>query len=142
MAVIGAQCSFCENTGTTETPVWSEIKLARDLTANDSMDQVDVSNRGSLFKLYVPGLRDVSIDIQVLSDSSDTRVAALATSYTTRAAKEYAVLDGKPAGPAKGIRLTGYLYNKTDAQPLADAATTQYTLKPSEAPESLTISGT
>lgn len=139
-AVIGAQCAFCENTGTDETAVWSEVELVRDLTANDTMDQVDVSNRSSLFKLYVPGMRDVSIDLQVLADSSDTRVAALATSYASRTSKEYAILNAKPSGAATGVKLKGYLYNKTEAQPLGDAATIQYTLKPSVAPATLTIS--
>lgn len=142
MAVpIGAECAFCENTGSEESAVWSEIALARDLTMNDSMDQVDVSNRSSMFKLFRPGMRDVSVDIQVLADTADTRVAALITSYEGRSSKTYAVLDSKPSGAAKGVKIPGCLYNKTLAQPLGDAATFQFTLKPSAAPSSLTISG-
>ncbi len=139
MARIGAECALCENTGTDESAVWSEISLAKDVTMNDAMDQVDISNRSTLFKLFRPGMRDVSIDFQTLADAADTRVAALETTYAARTAKTYALLDAKPSGAAKGTKITGYLFNKTLNEPLGEAATLQFTLKPSAAPSSLTI---
>lgn len=72
---------YYDDAGGWETEDWTEIDDVRDLSAPDSFSEADVSRRASGLKQTEPGLRDVSIEFEMVYDPSDGGFAAIQAAY-------------------------------------------------------------
>lgn len=134
MTRIGLECKLYRNTGTYETPVWSEIKNARDVTVPLTKGEADTSRRGSTWKTRKGTLKDASIDFQLIQDDGDAHFAALFQSYVAGTKVDILALNGDIGDDnAEGLRATCEVFNFQDAQALEAAVVYDVSAKPTPA---------
>lgn len=93
--IMGANCVFCLNSGTIETPVWTEMNNVRDLEPSVSFSGVDITARfGGGFKVHEPALADLSFSTEHLYDPADIQLDVLRTSALARILVDVAIMDG------------------------------------------------
>ena len=72
-AVKGVDFVIYVNTGTVESPVWTQVAGQRGATLNRSMDPIDATSKDSQgWMEYLDGLREWSIDFDGLVSEDDT----------------------------------------------------------------------
>lgn len=132
MGKTGHQCKLYYNTGTYGAPVWAELPLTRDLTLQTSKDEADASTRGGGgWKEYLQGLKDITIEFEMLYDPSDTAFAAMQSAYLNNTTVEVWALDGDSSTNGnQGPRFTAMVSGFETSQPLSDAVVTSVTLRP------------
>lgn len=142
---IGLNAKLYRNTASYGTPTWALIGNVQDLTANDSMDEADVSTRGSGgFAEAEPTLRTLELSFGMINKPGDADVAAFLAAYTARSSIDIAVMDGPIAtAGSKGVRARYKIFQFPRAQELRGAQTFDVMLKPcadSNPPADMTIS--
>lgn len=145
MTRLGLNGKLYRNTGTFGSPSWAEVSNVRDLTLSDSMSEADVTRRASGgWRETVVTLREASIDFDMVNVSGDTQLAAIRSAYNSRAAVEFAIMDGDIAvAGSRGIRATCQVVKFELSQELENAQMYSITIKPSPAanpPSELVVS--
>jgi hypothetical protein len=134
---LGFQHRLYRNAGTYESPSWSELTIARDVTPDYSMSEADTSTRASVragWDLSTPVSKAASIEVQMLYKGSDTGYIAFKNAFHSKLPIEVAVVDGDITdGATKGVRMSVGVFNFSEAQPLKDVVVTNMTLKPTNA---------
>lgn len=129
--------------GTWATPTWVEITIAKDVTISKSMDKKEDNCRGGAadtFKKYLPGLIDLSVDLEVCHDTAHATWQAIEDAIENQSIIDVLFLDDDIANSgAEGVRFEGHVFEAENSQPLEDALVDSYTFAPSasstEAPE-------
>jgi len=77
MAKNGSDILLLVNTGTDETPSYEAVGSQRDVTFDESTEEIDVSSKDSRAKRVLPGRYGASISLDALYVPSDAAYAAL-----------------------------------------------------------------
>jgi len=133
---MGYDSALYINTGTYESPTWTEIDLARDVTALDAVDKVDVSTRRTAragFKANDYGLAELGWKSDILvPGAGDTNAAYTALEAARKARTPVDILhveggivtvDSLPA-----TRAVCGVFGGEKGEPLTAASTRSYDL--------------
>jgi len=120
MAQIGADCKCYRNTGTYDTPVWTELKLIKDLTQTLEIGTADVSNRGSGgWRIVIGTLKDGKVQFGMIWEKSDTDFLAIQAAWNSKSLVDLAVMDGDiTTEGTTGLRAEMSVLTFTRAEPL------------------------
>jgi len=77
MAINGADVLLYVNTGTTAVPAYTLVGSQRDVTFDESTDEIDVSNKDSRAKRVLPGRYSASVSLDALYIVDDEAYLAL-----------------------------------------------------------------
>ena len=132
--VLGLNAKLYFNSATYATPTWVEITLAQDVTLNGTLDEADVTTRGSSgFKETVGTLLDAGIEFKMLWKPGDPAFEKIKDAWLGRSAVEILCLDGPEAtAGSEGLRAGMMVTNFTRNEALAEALTVDITLKPTK----------
>ena len=133
---IGYESSLYVNTGTYASPTWTEISLARDVTANKAVDQVDVTTRLTArngFRANDYGLRTLGWSFDMLvpaAGESDTAYDALVDAQNDRTSVDILHVEGGlvSVDGLKATRAVCGVFGGEKGEPLADASTSSFEL--------------
>ncbi len=130
--VLGYNAKLYRNTGTHGSPTWVEMTNVKDLTLNMDLDEADVTTRGNAgWKANVATLLDGSIEFEMVYDPTDASFTAVQTAFFTRAAIEFAAMDGPIATTgSQGLKATCMVKQFSVEEKLAEALTVKVTIKP------------
>lgn len=119
------------NSGTYGSPTWALVTTVIEVTVNLENSQIDASNRNSNYRLSLPALTDISVDLRLHKDKDDTHFLALETAAQTRANIDLLVLDGaQNVAASDGWRIQGFFTSWTETQALEDAIVVDATFVP------------
>lgn len=130
-AKTGLECKLYRNTGTWDIPVWNEIGNVRDLTQSLEKAMADVSTRGATWRRHKSGLKDASIDFQMVWDTDDDDFTAIQEAFLNGTTIELAAMDGDIAvAGAEGFRSDFEVSTFSRPEPLEDAVLVDVTVVP------------
>ena len=119
--------------GTWESPNHTEISGVRDVTLNLEKSVVDLSHRGSGWRLNRGALKDASISVTVLDDDG-VGLAALINAWLASTPLEVLALNGPLTTPgSKGLRAVCEVMNVTRNEALEEGLAYDVELRPTPA---------
>jgi hypothetical protein len=129
---IGLEMKLYRNTGTYESPTWTEMTNVRDVTLNLEKGEADVTTRGSGgFRATKGTLKDASLEFESVYDPDDADYVALETAYFNDTALDVAVADGDIAvSGTKYIRAEMEVFSFSRSEPLEEGVTVSVSMKP------------
>jgi len=74
---VGLNCKFYRNTGTYNSPTWTEITIIQDATLKLAVDKAQAFARLSKWKQYLYALSEAPIDLKLLGDTSNAAYDAI-----------------------------------------------------------------
>jgi len=130
----GNEAKAYHNTGTYGTPVWDEIANIRDLTLAVEKNKIDASTRGSTWRKNKFGLKDASVDFQMIFDEDDADFEVVRDAFfaaPANAAVEFAIMseDITTVG-SEGLRALFEVASFTKNEPLEDIQTVDVSIAP------------
>jgi len=140
----GYECKLYRNTGTYDTPVWSEIKYVRDNQLNQEAGEVDVTSRASGgHKEVIAGLFEEGLEFDIRWKPDDANFAALRTAFHARGTVELAAMDGDVAAAgSQGLRGTFAVLSFSRPEKLEEGTVANVVVKPTSSdhvPEWMTV---
>jgi len=132
---LGMEARLYRNTGTYETPTWTEIDNVKDVTLNLETGEADVTTRANNgWRATAATLKDGSVEFEMVWDTADAGFTAIQEAYFDNTAIEFAVMDGDIAtSGTQGLRATMAVTNFSRNEPLEEAITVSVTIKPTYA---------
>lgn len=132
MAVLkGIDCKVYRNSATYGSPTWSLVNPVIEVTVNLENSAFDASNRDSNYRLQLPALTDISVDIRMHKDKADADFEALEDAAQGRTTIDLLILDGvNTLDASDGWRIQGFFTSWNESQPLEDAVTVDATFVP------------
>ena len=128
---LGKNCSINRNTGSYGSPTWTAISLVKDATLNSAKAEADATVRGSEYEMMVGTMKQVSLEFEIVEDTSDAGYSALNTSYHTGTQIDLAVLNGPAAtSGSTGVRFYGEVMTFNRNEQLNGIVTRNVTVKP------------
>lgn len=114
--------------GAPDSTGWLPIDLARDVSLNIESAEIDVSSRGGAgWVERIPGLRDLTVDLEMLDVTNDAAYLLLRASYISRIMVGLHVLNGPLVDPndddVQGPRFNAWIMNFSRNEPLNDVVT-------------------
>jgi hypothetical protein len=139
---VGFEKTLLVNTGTTETPTWTEIDLAKDVTVTKEKGEINATSRVTArqgWEATEEGLKKFSVDFDSLQPAPDEAVnpayAALDAAFLANSTVDVCVADGAISGTAvPAIRVQCGVFGGTESEPLNDMVTVKFSLKAKSAP--------
>jgi len=120
----GINCVLAYNTGTYLIPVWTVVAAVKDAKLNLTKSVGDASSRISSWKMVLPILKEISIEYEILADTSLAAYDALKLDYVNDTVVDLAVADGAIATTGtEYFRLDTVVTEFTIGQPLEGADT-------------------
>ena len=99
----------------------------RDVNTTVSQDTAEVSDRGSAFKAYCPGMVDLETTVEVTYNMDSTELKSCIDACISRKRIQIAVLDGTAGA---GFTYWAMVTSSDVNQPLTDGMTVSLTFKP------------
>ena len=99
----------------------------RDVNTSVSQDTAEVSDRGSAFKAYCPGMVDLETTVEVTYNMDNTELVACIDACINRKRIQIAVLDGAAGA---GFTYWAMVTSSDVNQPLTEGMTVSLTFKP------------
>ncbi|HUU90101.1 MAG TPA: phage tail tube protein [Phycisphaerae bacterium] len=132
---LGMEARLYQNTGTYETPTWTEIDNVKDVTLNLETGEADVTTRANNgWRATAATLKDGSVEFEMVWDTADAGFTAIQEAYFDNTSLEFAVMDGDIAtSGTQGLRATMAVTNFSRNEPLEEAITVSVTIKPTYA---------
>lgn len=133
---LGIEGKLYRNVGTYAAPEWREVSNVRDLTLTLEKDEVDTTSRANAgWKAFRYTLRNVSIEFDMLWDSSDTDLQFFLNAFLNSGTViECAVLDGPiTISGSQGLRASFEVGRFTRNEPMGDVMTVNILLRPTNA---------
>lgn len=120
------------NSGTYDSPTWTEVKNVRDLNIPDIFTESDVTTRGSGgVRQMAAGLREVSVEFQMLFDEDDADYQYFRAAYNARTKIDIAAMSGDiTTNGSQGPRGYFQVFEFPNNQPLAEHQMIDVVLKP------------
>jgi hypothetical protein len=152
-SAIGQAGKLYYNSGTNTSPVWVEIKRAKDVSCPLTKGEADVSRRESAWEMFIGALKSVGLNFgyQHKRGTDSVRTALLA-SFVSGTPMQFAVMDQDiTADGALGAKFYGEVFEFPLEQPLKDGQTVACVVKATEfeepagtliEPTILTVTGT
>ena len=133
---IGYESSLYVNTGTYESPTWTEITLARDVTANQSVNRIDVTARITARNGFIAneyGLRDLGWSFEMLvpaAGETDTAYDAFISAQNNRTSVDILHVEGglRTVDGLDATRAVCGVFGGEKGEPLQDASTRSFEL--------------
>lgn len=121
------------NTGSYNTPTWTEIDLVRDLTFNPTWDAAEGFTRGSRVKQYAKTLADVGYTASVKASDTDAGYIALMDAHASATAVvDLLMLDGaNTSNGAQGVRFDAAVFAAGEDQSIGNLLYRDFDFKPS-----------
>lgn len=143
---LGRNASINRNTGAAfGTVTWLAIPNIQDVTLTSARAKGDVSVRGSEFKQYVMGQRDVAVTFSLVLVKADSGYQALRDAHIAGTPIQLAVLDeAATVSGAYGLNADWHVDEFSPGQPLDDGIKFDVKLcmaKTVNAPAAITIAG-
>ena len=138
-----ASLYFCA-AGIGGTPTWTELTNVKDVSLSVEASEADVTTRASGgHKVVVGGLKEATVEFEMVWDSADAGFAAIQSAFNGRTAIGLAVMDGdiETAG-SQGLWADCAILKFDRQEKLGEAITASVTAKPTysaNAPEWKTI---
>lgn len=131
------------NTSEDETPVWTEIDLAKDVNVNKEKAELNANCRKYAregFAVVEDGLKTVGYEfdslVPAVGEAANAGFAALDAAYDNNTAVEVIRADGpKSTENITGERVMCGVFGGTRSEPLEDLATVSFTLKAKGVPK-------
>ena len=132
---LGMEARLYRNTGTYETPTWTEIDNVKDVTLNLETGEADVTTRANNgWRATAATMKDGSVEFEMVWDTADAGFTAIQEAYFDNTSLEFAVMDGDIAtSGTQGLRATMAVTNFSRNEPLEEAITVSVTIKPTYA---------
>ena len=132
---LGMEARLYRNTGTYETPTWTEIDNVKDVTLNLETGEADVTTRANNgWRATAATLKDGSVEFEMVWDTADAGFTAVQEAYFDNTSIEFAIMDGDIAtSGTQGLRATMAVTNFSRNEPLEEAITVSVTIKPTYA---------
>lgn len=133
---IGFESSLYVNTGTYGSPTWTEIGLARDVTASQAVDKIDVTVRSTArlgFRANDYGLREIGWSFEMLvpaAGETDDAYDAFIDAQNDRTPVDILHVEGGiiSTDGLKATRAVCGVFGGEKGEPLADASTKSFEL--------------
>jgi len=153
----GRDCTLNINTGTFAVPTWTPVTIAKDVSVSRSVDKLEDNCRSNgAYKQYLPGMIDLSVDLEVCHSNTDTNWVLIENAILNGTTLDIAILDNTAIAAnmlvgtdAIGIRMVCNVFECENSQPLEDPLSDSYTFAPTAdlvspevGPARLTIAGT
>ena len=133
--VLGLNAKLYRNTGTQETPTWTEIANVKDVTLNLEKGEADATTRASSgWRQTVATLKEATVEFEMVWDPSDEGFQAIKDGFFNNTAIDIAVMDG-PLPPAsgetsQGLRAQWAVTKFSRNEPLEEVLTVSVSIKP------------
>ena len=128
---IGYDCKLYRNTGTWGSPVWSEIDIVKDATAEAERATVEVKSRASSFVKHGSGPISVKITGQLLHDGGDAGYEAIRDAFLDKTSIDIVALDGSSATSGnQGFRAEWLVSKFARSEPLEGEVVIDFELVP------------
>ena len=129
---LGMDAKLYRNTGTSESPTWTEVSNVKDLTLSLEKGEADVTTRANGgWRATVGTLKDASIEFQMVWDTDDDGFSAMQQAFFGNTAIEFAVMDGSITDPdSEGLRATFDIFSFTRNEALEEAIMVDVSIKP------------
>lgn len=132
-ARLGVNAKLYVNTGSYDSPTWTEVAGISDLTVKTAWDQGEASTRASRVKKAAKTMLDLEVSGKILADGTDTNgYLAFLTALYGDTPLDLLVLNGaNDASPAsKGWRADWHVFGGDEDQGLGAVIYDSFTLKP------------
>lgn len=107
---------------------WVELTNARDVTVTPADDEVEVTTRRSAgTKEFVQGLRDITIEGEMINDSTDPGFVAFKNAWLNRQVIGIRALD---VANGQGPQFDAIIPTFSRGEPLGDVQTISFTIRP------------
>jgi hypothetical protein len=119
----GHKCKLYRNTGTYDTPVWSEVEDVEDVNLSDlSMGMAELKRRAKDFTKNLPSLiQTIAIEFTLQHGLESGDFNAIRTKFFAGTAEEYLIADGaSDSSGTEGLRCPMLVENFPWNQPLED----------------------
>jgi len=149
MPQVGYASCLYVNTGTTETPTWTEIDMARDVTLNYEKDEINSNARATArlgWKSTIDGLKSMAAEFESLKpapgETANAGFTALRKAYRKNLQIEVISCDApiNTTTPADAVYGVFGVFGGSEGQPLEDVVAISYTLKNAGVPQFGTVS--
>src|SRR4051812_42511826 len=105
---LGIKASLLRNTGTYNSPVWTEITGISDLKENPDWDTAEGNTRASRVKRHAKTLLGLSLSGKIKVDHTDAGYVAVLAALYSDTPLDLVVLDGDPTDSTLTGTLTGW----------------------------------
>lgn len=130
MSKLGLDCKLYRNTASWASPTWDLVDCV-DVTVNLDRNAVAAPSRASAWNKYLPGLKNMSLDVKLNADPADTDQAALQAAYEAGTVIGMAVADGAIATSGTKYLKGDYIVTKFQrGEPLEGVVPIDVTLQP------------
>lgn len=121
-SLVGYEGSIYYNSGTTGSPVWSEIDTVRDVTLNLEGNEVDDTSRTTDgWRSRKQGLKQWGADFEMVYNTANTAWQKVRQSFFENTTIEVLILDQDiQVDGAEGLRGTVFVTNFEKSEPLED----------------------
>jgi len=119
--------------GNYNTPTWTELELARDVTITPAWDESEAFSRETVLKEFAKGLLGLEFTFSVKSATGDPAYDAMMDSFADRKGViDFCILDaGQTTNGAEGFRFDGGVFSAGNPQNIADVQYREFGVKPS-----------
>jgi len=134
----GRECTLNINTGTYGSPVWAPVTIAKDVTISRSVNKLEDNCRAAgAYKQYLPGLIDLSVDLEVCHRNTDSNWVLIENAIENGTTLDISIVDNTMIAAdmlvgidAVGIRMVCNVFECENSQPLEDPLSDSYTFAP------------
>lgn len=149
MPQVGYENYLYINTGTSGSPIWTEVDLTRDVSKNRDKSEVDATSRSTArngWKATEDGLKSMGVEFESLKpapDETNAAFTALEEAFEDNGSVEALLAEGPiDSGSAvPAVKAVCGVFGGNESQPLEDMTTVSYTLKNKQTPVKGTVSG-
>lgn len=128
---IGLDCNLYYNSGTYGSPSWAAVDAVRESSLEIVKGEADATSRGGNGWREILGtLKDATLNVTFVKDSSDTNYVALETAFRNGTKIEIAVADGEDGSGTNWFTAKWDIMSWNESQPLEDAITVEATFRP------------
>lgn len=121
--MLGIKAKFYRNTGSFDSPSWSECTLLSDCAVNPSWDSGDASDRGSRIKVEAKTQMGLEFPCKMRKVPGDANYEAFMNALLSDATLDLLVLDGaKETVGARGFRCDCQIFQGNEDQGLGVGA--------------------
>jgi len=135
----GRECTLSINTADDyDSPTWAVVTIAKDVSVSRSVDKLEDNCRAAgAYKQYLPGLIDLSVDLEVCHRNTDTNWNLIEDAILNGTTLDIQIMDGAQLATglatgekSVGIRMVCNVFECENAQPLEDPLSDTYTFAP------------
>lgn len=127
---VGLDCVGYLNTGTYNSPVWVPILMLRDVTSTGEKGMAEMTARISRWKGHKGTLKDLSISLVFLEDTTDVVLGAFFDAWFEDALVDVMLLNGpNDESGAEGPRIVAEVAKYERGEPLEEGLTVNVDLK-------------